>query len=164
MLLEEIKKDLISFQKDKNETGVSVLRMLVSSIINKTKDKRLKASTENPQLNDTELDEKSILIEEEIIEVISSEVKKRRDSIQSFERGGRKDLAEKEEKELEVLKKYLPKELTEEEIRVIVKEAKEKTGATTQKEIGLIMKEVVPKTKGKADGNLVAKIVKEELQ
>ncbi len=164
MLLEEIKKDLISFQKDKNEVGVSVLRMLVSSIVNKGKDKRLKIANENPELNDNELDEKSILTEEETIEAVASEVKKRRDSIQSFETGGRKDLVEKEEKELEFLKKYLPKELTEEEIRIIVKEAKEKTGAISQKDIGLLMKEIVPKTKGKADGNLVAKIVKEELQ
>jgi hypothetical protein len=164
MLLEEIKKDLISFQKDKNETGVSVLRMLVSSIVNKGKDKRLKLANENPQLNDSELDEKSVLTEEEVIEAVSSEVKKRRDSIQSFEAGGRFDLSENENKELEILKKYLPKELTEEEIRVIVKEAKEKTKAVSQKDIGLIMKEIVPKTKGKADGNLVAKIVKEELQ
>ena len=164
MLLEEIKKDLISFQKDKNEVGVSVLRMLVSSIVNKGKDKRLKIANENLELNDNELDEKSILTEEETIEAVASEVKKRRDSIQSFETGGRKDLVEKEEKELEFLKKYLPKELTEEEIRIIVKEAKEKTGAISQKDIGLLMKEIVPKTKGKADGNLVAKIVKEELQ
>jgi hypothetical protein len=164
MLLEEIKKDLISFQKDKNETGVSVLRMLVSSIVNKGKDKRLKLANENPQLNDSELDEKSVLTEEEVIEAVSSEVKKRRDSIQSFEAGQRFDLVENENKELEVLKKYLPKELTEEEIRIIVKEAKEKTKAVSQKDIGLIMKEIVPKTKGKADGNLVAKIVKEELQ
>ncbi len=164
MLLEEIKKDLISFQKDKNETGVSVLRMLVSSIVNKGKDKRLKLANENPQLNDSELDEKSVLTEEEVIEAVSGEVKKRRDSIQSFEAGQRFDLVENENKELEVLKKYLPKELTEEEIRIIVKEAKEKTKAVSQKDIGLIMKEIVPKTKGKADGNLVAKIVKEELQ
>jgi uncharacterized protein YqeY len=164
MLIEEIKKDLISFQKENNETGVSVLRMLVSSLVNRGKDKRLKIATEDPQLDNTELDEKSVLTEEETIEVITSELKKRRDSIQMFETGGRPDLVEKEQKEIEFLKKYLPKELTEEEIRIIVKEAKEKTGATTQKEIGLIMKEVVPRTKGKADGNLVAKIVKEVLQ
>jgi hypothetical protein len=164
MLLEEIKKDLISLQKEKNETGVSVLRMLISSIVNKGKDKRLKIATDNPQLNDSELDLKSILTDEEIVEVVASEVKKRRDSIQSFETGGRADLVEKEKSQLEFLKKYLPQELTEEEIRKIVEEAKTKTGAATQKDIGLIMKEIVPKTKGRADGNLVAKIVKEVLQ
>lgn len=164
MLLEEIKKDLISLQKEKNETGVSVLRMLISSIVNKGKDKRLKIATDDPQLNDSELDSKSILTDEEIVEVVASEVKKRRDSIQLFETGGRADLVEKEKSQLEFLKKYLPQELTEEEIRKIVEEAKAKTGAATQKNIGLIMKEVVPKTKGKADGNLVARIVREALQ
>jgi uncharacterized protein len=164
MVIEEVKKDLISLQKEKNETGVSVLRMLVSSIVNKSKDKRLKVATENPQLNDSELDSKSILTDEETIEVIASEVKKRRDSIQSFETGGRADLVEKEKGELEFLKKYLPQELTEDEIRLIVKEAKEKTNAQGMKDIGIMMKEISPKTKGRADGNLVAKIVKEELQ
>jgi uncharacterized protein len=164
MVTEEVKKDLISLQKEKNETGVSVLRMLVSSIVNKSKDKRLKVATENPQLNDSELDTKSILTDEETIEVIASEVKKRRDSIQSFETAKRIDLVEKEKKELEFLKKYLPQELTEDEIRAIVKEAKEKTNAQGMKDIGIMMKEISPKTKGRADGNLVAKIVKEELQ
>ncbi|GMX58547.1 MAG: GatB/YqeY domain-containing protein [Candidatus Microsyncoccus archaeolyticus] len=162
-MLEEIKKDLISFQKDKNETGVSVLRMLISSIINKEKDKRLKIANDNQGISDKELDEKSILTKEEIIEVVASEVKKRRDSIESFKAGGRNDLVEQETKELEILKKYLPKELTEDEIRKIVEDAKAKTGASTIKDIGLIMKEVAPQTKGKADGNLVAKIVKELL-
>ncbi len=59
--------------------------------------------------------------------------------------------------------KYLPKELTEEEIRVIVKDSIAKAGATTMKDIGIVMKEVSPKTKGRADGNMVAKIVREEL-
>ncbi|HOC53837.1 MAG TPA: GatB/YqeY domain-containing protein [Candidatus Pacearchaeota archaeon] len=162
-MLDEIKKDLVSFQKDKNETGVSVLRMLVSSIVNKGKDKRLKIANENQGMSDKELDEKSILSNEEVVEVIASEVKKRRDSIQSFESGGRLDLVEQETRELEILKKYLPKELTEQEIKNIVEAAKVKTGAATLKDIGLIMKEVVPQTKGKADGNLVAKIVKESL-
>lgn len=162
-MLDEIKKDLVSFQKDKNETGVSVLRMLVSSIVNKGKDKRLKIANENQGMSDKELDEKSVLSNEEVVEAIASEVKKRRDSIQSFESGGRLDLVEQETKELEILKKYLPKELTEQEIKKIVEDAKTKTGAATLKDIGLIMKEVVPQTKGKADGNLVAKIVKESL-
>jgi len=162
-MLDEIKKDLVSFQKDKNETGVSVLRMLVSSIVNKGKDKRLKIANENQGMSDKELDEKSILSNEEVVEVIASEVKKRRDSIESFKSGGRLDLVEQETRELEILKKYLPKELTEQEIKNIVEAAKVKTGAATLKDIGLIMKEVVPQTKGKADGNLVAKIVKESL-
>ncbi len=163
MLIEEIKKDLIGFQKEKNETGVSSLRMLIASIINKEKDKRLKISGENPGFNEEELGKKSVLTDEETIEVISSEVKKRRDSILSFEKGGRSDLVEKETKELEILKKYLPEEMGEEERRNLVKEAIIKTGARGMKDIGSAMKEISPKTKGRADGNLVARIVKEEL-
>ncbi len=163
MLIEEIKKDLIGFQKDKNETAVSSLRMLVSAVVNKQKDKRLKISEKNPDFNEEELSEKSVLNDEETIEVISSEVKKRRDSILSFEKGGRNDLIEKEKAELEILKKYLPEEMGEEEIRNLIKEAIAKTNAQGMKDIGLVMKEISPKTKGRADGNLVAKIVKEEL-
>ncbi|MDD5696762.1 MAG: GatB/YqeY domain-containing protein [Candidatus Pacebacteria bacterium] len=163
MLIEEIKKDLIAFQKEKNETGVSSLRMLVASIVNKEKDKRLKISGENPDFNEEELSKKSVLTDEETMEAISSEVKKRRDSILSFEKGGRSDLVAKETKELEILKKYLPEEMGEEEIRNLVKEAVTKTNARGMKDIGLVMKEIVPRTKARADGNLVARIVKEEL-
>ena len=81
----------------------------------------------------------------------------------SFEKGGRNDLIEKEKAELEILKKYLPEEMGEEEIRNLIKEAIAKTNAQGMKDIGLVMKEISPKTKGRADGNLVAKIVKEEL-
>ena len=163
MIVEEIKKDLISALKEKNELAVSTLRMVTSSIFNKEMEKRVKVLEAEPNLNEEQIKEKVKLNDEEVIEVISSEVKKRRDSISQFEQGGRADLIEKEQKELEVLKKYLPKELAEDEIRKIVKDSIAKTGATTMKDIGIVMKEVSPQTKGKADGNIVAKIVREEL-
>jgi len=164
MLTEEIKKDLISALKEKNEKATSVLRMVTSSIFNKEMDKRVKISAAEPTLTEEQLKEKAKLNDEEIIEVISTEVKKRRDSIAEFEQGGRPELAEGERVEMEILKKYMPKELEEGEIRKIVQDAKAKTGATGMKDIGIIMKEVQPQTKGKADGNLVAKIVKEVLE
>jgi hypothetical protein len=163
MIVEEIKKDLISALKEKNETTVSTLRMVTSSIFNKEMEKRVKVLEAEPNLNEEQIKEKVKLNDEEVIEVVSSEVKKRRDSIAQFEQGGRADLIEKEKIELEVLKKYLPKELTEDEIRKIVKDSIAKSGATTMKDIGIVMKEVSPQTKGKADGNVVAKIVREEL-
>ncbi|MFA5729657.1 MAG: GatB/YqeY domain-containing protein [Candidatus Paceibacterota bacterium] len=163
MIVEEIKKDLISALKEKNETAVSTLRMVTSSIFNKEMEKRVKVLEAEPNLNEEQIKEKVKLNDEEVIEVVSSEVKKRRDSIAQFEQGGRTDLIEKEKTELEVLKKYLPKELTEDEIRKIVKDSIVKSGATTMKDIGIVMKEVSPQTKGKADGNVVAKIVREEL-
>lgn len=163
MIVEEIKKDLISALKEKNETTVSTLRMVTSSIFNKEMEKRVKVLEAEPNLSEEQIKEKIKLNDEEVIEVVSSEVKKRRDSIAQFEQGGRADLIEKEKTELEVLKKYLPKELTEDEIRKIVKDSIVKSRATTMKDIGIVMKEVSPQTKGKADGNVVAKIVREEL-
>jgi uncharacterized protein YqeY len=163
MITEEIKKDLVSALKEKNESVVSTLRMVTSSIFNKEMDKRVKILEKEPNLNEEQLKEKVKLSDEEAIEVLASEVKKRRDSIAGFEKGGRNDLVAKERTELDVLMKYMPKELSEEEIRKIVKDAVSKTGATDMKGIGLVMKEVSPQTKGRADGNLVAKIVREEL-
>jgi uncharacterized protein YqeY len=163
MIVEEIKKDLISALKEKNESTVSTLRMVTSSIFNKEMDKRVEVLKAEPNLTEEQLKEKAKLVDEEVIEVLSSEVKKRRDSIAQFEQGGRPELAAGEKAEMEILMKYLPKELTEEEIRVIVKDSITKSGATTIKDIGIVMKEVSPQTKGKADGNLVAKVVREEL-
>lgn len=163
MIVEEIKKDLISALKEKNELAVSTLRMVTSSIFNKEMEKRVKVLEVEPNLSEEQIKERVKLTDEEVIEVLSSEVKKRRDSISQFEQGGRTDLIEKENNELEVLKKYLPKELTEDEIRKIIKDSIVKTGAATMKDIGIVMKEVSPQTKGKADGNVVAKIVREEL-
>lgn len=163
MIVEEIKKDLISALKEKNESTVSVLRMVTSSIFNKEMEKRVEVLKAEPSLTEEQLKEKAKLTDEEVIEVLSSEVKKRRDSISQFEQGGRPELADGEKNEMIILMKYLPKELTEEEIRVIVKDAIAKSGATTIKDIGIVMKEVSPQTKGRADGNLVAKVVREEL-
>jgi hypothetical protein len=163
MIVEEIKKDLISALKEKNESAVSTLRMVTSSIFNKEMDKRVEVLKKEPSLTEEQLKEKVKLTDEEVIEVLSSEVKKRRDSIAQFEQGGRPELAASEKNEIEILMKYMPKELTEEEIRAIVKDSIAKAGATTMKDIGIVMKEVSPQTKGKADGNMVAKIVREEL-
>jgi uncharacterized protein len=163
MLGEQIKKDLVAAMKEKNEAAVSTLRMLNSSFFNKEMEKRVGILEKEPNLSEEDLKEKIKLSDAEVIEAVSSEVKKRRDSIAGFEKGGRQDLVDKEKKELDILMKYMPEELSEEEIRKIVKDAIAKSGASDMKGIGLVMKEVQPQTKGRADGNLVAKIVKEEL-
>ena len=163
MIVEEIKKDLISSLKEKNESAVSTLRMVTSSIFNKEMEKRVEVLKKEPSLSEDELKVKVKLTDDEVIEVLSSEVKKRRDSIAQFEQGGRPELAASEKNEMEILLKYMPEELTEEEIRAIVKDSIAKVGAADMKAIGLVMKEIKPQTKGKADGNLVAKIVREEL-
>lgn len=162
-MLDKIKKDLILAQKEKKETEVSTLRMLLTSLLNKEKDKRFEILKNDPQTPEESLKEKVKLTSEEIIEVISSEAKKRKDAISSYNHGGREELAEKENSELEILKKYLPKQMEEEEIRILVKKSVENIGAQTIKDMGAVMKDIMPKTKGKADGSLVSRIVKEIL-
>ena len=119
MLINQIKKDLISFQKEKRHREVSSLRMLLSSITNKEKDKRLELSAKYPY---EELDLKAKLNDEEVLNVIFSEAKKRKDAIEEFKKAKREDLVQKEEIELKALQKYLPEELSDEEIKRILKE------------------------------------------
>jgi len=158
---QEIQTDLTKAVKENDETTRSTLRMLSAAILNKEKEKRYKISKEEPDLAEKELVEKSNLEDEEIIEVISSEIKKRKEAILEFEKGEREDLVKKEKAEIKVLEKYLPEQLSEEEIKKIAKEAIDKVGATDMKDMGRVMGQVMPKVKGKADGSLVGKVVKE---
>lgn len=101
--------------------------------------------------------------DEDIMTVIQKEAKQRKDAITQYNDGGRPELAEKEEKELKLLQSYLPAQMSEEEIRTFVKEAIATTGASSAQDIGKVMGALMPKVKGKADGGLVNKIVREEL-
>lgn len=163
MTKQQIQNDASNALKQGDKNASSVLRMLLASILSKEKEKRYQISKKEQNLNEKELDEKSILTEDEIMETISSEVKKRKESILSFEKGNRNELAEKEKKELEVLMKYMPEQMPEEELKKIAKEAVEKTGAKEMKDMGKIMAELMPKIKGRADGSEVSKIIKEIL-
>jgi len=98
-----------------------------------------------------------------VIEVVSAEVKKRKDAIVLYEQGKRPELAENERKEIEVLKKYLPEQLSAEELRKIIEESINKTGAKEMKDMGKVMQDLTPKIKGKADGGETSKIIKEIL-
>ena len=152
-LKEKIQEGLKGSVKKKEELKTSVLRLLSAAILNKEKEKRFKSGEEkDAQLTD-----------EEIVGVISSEAKKRKEAIAGYEKGNRKELAEKEKEELEILQQYLPEQLSEEEIKKLVKEAIEKTGAKEIKDMGKVMQELAPQIKGKADGALVSKIVRELL-
>ncbi|MBI2614035.1 MAG: GatB/YqeY domain-containing protein [Candidatus Levybacteria bacterium] len=101
--------------------------------------------------------------DEDVLSVIQKEAKQRRDSIEEFKKANRSELAEKESKELEMLKVYLPQQMSEDQIREIVKETIREMGATTVAEMGKVMGSLMPKVKGKADGGIVSKIVKESL-
>ena len=101
--------------------------------------------------------------DEDVLSVIQKEVKQRKDSIEQFQKAGREDLVDKETKELELLQKYLPEQMSENQIREIIQETIREMGATTVADMGKVMGVLMPKVKGKADGTLVSKIVREEL-
>jgi len=105
----------------------------------------------------------SELSDADMIAVIASAAKRRRESIEQFRKGGREDLATKEESELEIISTYLPKQLSDDEIREIVAEVIAASGASSPADTGKVMKEVMPKVKGKADGNRVKQMVAEKL-
>jgi len=147
-LKEKISSDLKNALREKKTVDLSVLRMLQSAIRNKEIEKKKRDG-----LND-----------EEIIEVITSEIKKRKEAIEEYTKGQRQDLVDKEKSEFEVLMSYMPKQMEEIEIREEVKKAIQEVGAKTQGELGKVMKILMPRMKGKADGALVNKVVREELQ
>jgi len=158
---EKIQNDFKEAFKAKDQVALSTLKMLNAEIKNAEIAKR----TRLVKKDDGSVIEDSccVLEDGEIIEVISREIKKRRDSIDMYEKGGRGELAENEKKEMDILFSYLPAQLSEDEIRKLAEEAIKKTGASGAKEMGKVMGFLSPQTKGKADGALVSKIVKELL-
>jgi uncharacterized protein YqeY len=146
-LRNKIPEDLKNALRNKNAVELSVLRMLQSAIRNKEIEK-----------NKTEL------TDEEVIEVIGSEIKKRKESIDGYTKGGRQDLVDKENSELEILTKYMPKQLTEAEVREEVRRAIQEAGVNNPRELGKVMKIIMPRTKGKADGTTLNRIAREELE
>lgn len=143
-LQEELKKSMLA----RDELKTSVLRLLLSAI-NYYEIQKGGAGYEATQ--------------EDVLTVIQNQAKQRRDSIEEFKKANRQELVDKETKELEILNTYLPAQMGEEEITKLVKEAISQTGATTMADIGKVMGALMPKVKGKADGNLVSKIVREKL-
>ena len=131
--------------KAKDGNRVSVLRFLLSAIQNR------------------EIEKKDALDDDEVLAEITSSAKRRRESMEAFKEGGRRDLVEKEEAELAILQEYLPEQLSPGEIRKVVQEVAEAVGATSTSDLGKVMKELMPKLRGKADGKLVNEIVREVL-
>ena len=143
-LQEELKQSMLA----KTQVKTSVLRMLLSAI-NYYEIQKGGAGYEAS--------------EEDVLAVIGNQAKQRKDSIEQFKAAGRNELVEKETAELELLQKYLPEQMGEEEISKLVTQALTQTGATTMQDIGKVMAALMPKVKGKADGNLVSQLVKKEL-
>lgn len=146
-LKERLTEDMKQAMKDK-ESGklrLSVIRMVRANIKN------------------VEIDSKQGLSDDEVLGVVSKEVKMRRDSIEEFTKGNRLDLVENLEQEIEVLMKYLPEQLSETEVRTLVEQAVAESKAVSPKEMGKVMAVLMPKVKGRADGKLVNTIVREML-
>lgn len=143
-LQEELKQSMLA----RDGLKTSVLRMLISAIT------YYEIKIGGAGYNATD---------EDVLTVIQKEVKQRKDSIEQFHNAGRQDLVDKEKKELEMLQKYLPEQMNEDQIREIVKQTIREIGATTVADIGKVMAVLMPKIKGKADGTMVNKMAKEEL-
>lgn len=146
MKTEELRNKLKEAMKASDEVRVRTLRLLISSIKNEEVEKGRK------------------LTEEEFSDIVLKEVKKRKEAIEMYEKGQRKDLADEERKELAILEEFLPKQLNVDEIRKMVVETIEAVGASGPKDLGKVMSVLMPKLKGRADGKLVNKIVRELLE
>lgn len=145
MLQEQIDQDLVEAMKRKVEAKISTLRMVKSAIHNWQI-----ANKKEPQDGD-------------VLAVIQKEIKSRQDSITMYKKGGRQELAAKEEEEIGILKKYLPAQMSDEEIRAKIKEVISKVGASGPQDMGKVMGPIMAELKGRADGATVSRIVKEEL-
>ena len=141
-LKERLLEDMKVAMRDKDVISKNTVQMARSAVLQVEKDSRI------------------TLDDDGILDIIAKEVKKRRDSLPEYEKSGRQDLIDNLKTEIEVLMKYLPQQLTEEELEVIVRQAIQDTGASTAKDMGKIMQEVRPKVKGRADGRMINEIVK----
>jgi len=148
MLDQQINQAFLDAYKAKNEESVSTLRMLKSAILNKKIEKKMS--------------KEEILGDDDVIAVLKSEAKKRSDSVDAYRSAGREELAAKEEAEINIIKRFLPDQLSEEAIRELVVGVIAEMGNPGPSGFGKIMSSVMAKTKGSADGALVTKIVKEE--
>src|SRR3990170_4871491 len=144
MLKDKIQGDLQEAMIARDELRLSTLRMLKSGI----------------QYFEIQKGAGYEVTDEDVIEVIGREIKKRKESIELYKKGGREELAQNEQKEIEILQNYLPEQISEEEVRKLIKETISQTGASTIADIGKVMGTLMPKVKGKADSTLVSNLVR----
>ena len=144
-LSEKINNDLKEAMKCKDSFRLSVIRMVKGA---------MQLAKPNPREE---------LTDDDVIAVISKQIKMRNDAVKEFESAGRDDLAEQNRREIEILNTYMPKQLTTEELTEIIDKVFNEVKPTSQKDMGLIMKNISPLVKGKADMSLVNKLVKERL-
>jgi uncharacterized protein len=145
-LSERLNDDMKQAMKSQEKFKLTTIRMIRSSIKNQ------------------EIELKRPLEDAEVLDILSREIKQRKDALQEFEKAGRNDLADKVKAEADLLTVYLPKQLNEEEIKVIVQQTIQETGASSKADIGKVMSALMPKVKGRADGKLVNQAVQQLLQ
>lgn len=146
MLEQKIVEDYKQAMKAKDTVKISTLSFLRAQLKNVVIDKKV------DKLEDAD-----------VIAVIKKQVKQRQDSISQYEKGGRKDLVEKETKEFHILKSYLPEEIADSELQTVIDEIIKESGAMTMKDMGKVMKMLVPKVAGRADNKRMSELVKERL-
>ena len=144
MLLDKINEDLKEAMRGKDALSLSVIRMLKGDIQLKTIDK-------------------GNLTDDDIIAIVSKQIKMRKDAIGEFKKASREDLVSQNEQEIEILNKYLPEQLTYDEVVKIINEAFSKVNPTSSKDMGLIMREVSPKLKGRFDMQQVSSLIKKRI-
>jgi uncharacterized protein YqeY len=162
MLKQQLQKDQNESLKSGNQLKRLVLGMVVTAVKNRELAKRTQLSKTTSDTG--ELEKRSQLTDEEIIEVIAGEVKKRKESVEQFRAGGREELAQKEKSEMDILLAYLPEQMPENKIRAEVQKTFSELGASGAKDMGKVIGVVMAKLKGRADGGLVSKIAKKLLQ
>lgn len=145
MLAEKINNDLKEAMKNKDSFKLGVIRMIKGA---------MQLAKPNPREE---------LTDDDVIQVISKQIKMRKDAIEQFEAAGREDLVLQNKKEIEILNSYMPEEMSLEELNKTIDKVFEEVKPTSSKDMGLIMKSLSPLVKGKADMSLVNKIVKEKL-
>ena len=144
-LKETLNNDIKSAMKTKDKETLAVLRMIKTAV------------------QAAEIDKKEELNAEEELTILVREAKQRRESLAEFVKAGRDELVAKTEAEIEIVERYLPKQLSVEEVKEVIATVAEKIGATTQKEFGKLMGAVMQELKGKADGNVIKEQVKAHL-
>ena len=136
-LSERLSDDMKQLMKSGDKFALSVVRMIRSAIKN------------------VEIESRKTLSDDEVLDILSKEIKQRRDALQEFEKAGRDDLADQAKAEIDVIQRYMPQPLTDEELNAIVEETVREVGATSKSDMGKVMSAIMPKVKGRADGKQV---------
>ena len=145
-MVEQLEKDMIEAMKSKDKERLTVIRMVKAS------------------LKQEQIDHKKEINDELLIDVVNKQIKMRKDSIAEFEKGGRQDLVDATQNEINILLNYLPEQLGREEVEKIINEIFDEVKPEGQKDMGKVMKEAQAKLKGKADMKEVSSMIKEKLQ